>query len=489
MPLYILRLSLDHTSFRIPSLLSISQVFNFPIRFVSQDLYRGLLVIELEKEEDVNHLLERETLLLSVTELYAQGSTYEELHAEMSQHLDILQPYRQKSFKFTLEGVNHRVIESRIRDTVESFAYTALEGKIQMKNPDVEFVIYEDYQWQAAHTVQARVSRDGNFKHVYFGRRIGFGRARTLATSHDVKNRAYYGNTSMDSHMGFLMAGQALPAPGKLIYDPFVGTGSMLYAVAHWGAYVLGSDIDGRQIRGKMKGKEVKPGILRAAEQYGIEDRFIDCLTYDVTRSPIRTGGWVDAIITDPPYGVRAGAKRTGRKEGGKPLREEPYLLPDGTYSHKREDYLPPSRPYELANLTLDLVQLARWLLVPGGRLVFFLPTVNEDYQEVDVPVVEGMKELKIGQGSIQDFGKWGRRLITMEKTALDDGPPPTFEDHDEFDIKNQPEHLPGHFGFRDRYAAGFAPRTIGDSGSASPAVETPAILVPGVTTRNEQGK
>ena len=35
------------------------------------------------------------------------------------------------------------------------------------------------------------------------------------------------------------------------MYDPFVGTGSMLYAVAHWGAYVLGSDIDGRQIRGK----------------------------------------------------------------------------------------------------------------------------------------------------------------------------------------------------------------------------------------------
>lgn len=77
----------------------------------------------------------------------------------------------------------------------------------------------------------------------------------------------------------------------------------------------------------------------------------------------------------------------------------------------RQSDYIPPSRPYELANLTLDLILLARWILVPKGRLVFFLPTVNEDYDEIDIPKVEGMRELKIGDGSVQDFGKWGRRV------------------------------------------------------------------------------
>ena len=72
---------------------------------------------------------------------------------------------------------------------------------------------------------------------------------------------------------------------------------------------------------------------------------------------------------------------------------------------------MPPSRPYELVNLTLDLVHLARYLLVPKGRLVFFLPTVTEDFKPVDVPVVEGMRELKFGDGSVQQFGKWGRRV------------------------------------------------------------------------------
>ena len=58
-------------------------------------------------------------------------------------------------------------------------------------------------------------------------------------------------------------------SPGKFIYDPFAGTGSMLYVrcysfshlwvplmplfktTAHFGAMVFGSDIDGRQMRGK----------------------------------------------------------------------------------------------------------------------------------------------------------------------------------------------------------------------------------------------
>ena len=98
-------------------------------------------------------------------------------------------------------------------------------------------------------------------------------------------------------------------------------------------------------------GSNIVPGIIRAALQYGVQDRLLDCLTFDVTRSPIRRGGWVDAIVTDPPCpllrlhsnqlelmridGVRAGAKRLGKKATRKkaPL-EEPHTLPNGTFAH-----------------------------------------------------------------------------------------------------------------------------------------------------------
>jgi len=86
--------------------------------------------------------------------------------------------------------------------------------------------------------------------------------------------------------------------------------------------------------------------------------------------------------------------------------------------AYRKVDYLPPSKPYELVDLTIDLIMLARYLLVPGGRLVFFLPTVNDDFDPVDIPVVEGMKELKVGTGSLQDFGKWGRRVSAQRKSS-----------------------------------------------------------------------
>jgi hypothetical protein len=44
-----------------------------------------------------------------------------------------------------------------------------------------------------------------------------------------------------------------------------------------------------------------KPGIFQSASQYGITDRILDCCTFDITRSPFRTGGILDAIISDPP--------------------------------------------------------------------------------------------------------------------------------------------------------------------------------------------
>jgi tRNA (guanine10-N2)-methyltransferase len=64
MPHYVLRMCMEHPTFRIPSLLSVAQQYGFAIRFISEDLYRGVLVVELDNEEDVDRLLERGTLVL-----------------------------------------------------------------------------------------------------------------------------------------------------------------------------------------------------------------------------------------------------------------------------------------------------------------------------------------------------------------------------------------------------------------------------------------
>ena len=66
MPKYMLRITQRHDTFRFPSLLSISQLYDFPINFVSspEDYFRGVLIVELEKEEHVQKFLDRGILVL-----------------------------------------------------------------------------------------------------------------------------------------------------------------------------------------------------------------------------------------------------------------------------------------------------------------------------------------------------------------------------------------------------------------------------------------
>jgi tRNA (guanine10-N2)-methyltransferase len=74
------------------------------------------------------------------------------------------------------------------------------------------------------------------------------------------------------------------------------------------------------------------------------------------------------------------------------------------------EPYIPPTKPYELSTLIADLILFARYQLKPRGLLVFFLPTVTEMYEEVDVhaALCEGME---LVANSVQGFGSWGRRV------------------------------------------------------------------------------
>lgn len=50
-----------------------------------------------------------------------------------------------------------------------------------------------------------------------------------------LKTRKFIGNTSMDATLSLLMANQAMVKQGDLVYDPFVGTGSLLVAAAKFG--------------------------------------------------------------------------------------------------------------------------------------------------------------------------------------------------------------------------------------------------------------
>jgi tRNA (guanine10-N2)-methyltransferase len=121
----------------------------------------------------------------------------------------------------------------------------------------------------------------------------------------NLKKRDYIGITSMDAELSLLMANMAQIEPGHLVLDPFVGTGSLLLVASHFGAFTLGSDIDGRQLRGKEcsqkepSASDTPRDIWSNAKQYKLQGRILDALVFDNTCHPWRLPNLFDAIICD----------------------------------------------------------------------------------------------------------------------------------------------------------------------------------------------
>jgi tRNA (guanine10-N2)-methyltransferase len=146
----------------------------------------------------------------------------------------------------------------------------------------------------------------------------------TFFAKYNLKKRPYLGPTSTDHELALLMANQGHCKEGDLVYDPFVGTGSIAVACQHFGACVIGSDIDMRVLKGYGVGrKTTNKGIegLDKIEKFDIHTNFkyyrmpvpdfmamdISALGFNMIKNGFKPRRPIfDAIVCDPPYGVRA---------------------------------------------------------------------------------------------------------------------------------------------------------------------------------------
>ncbi|KAI8093582.1 uncharacterized protein BX664DRAFT_330022 [Halteromyces radiatus] len=433
MPFYLIQFAQSHEEFRLPEFDSLAVLENVKYNY-AKDSYKldsPYFKVELESDDDARKLVKRSILIKRIYELWGEGSTYDAVNDQVKANKDKWADYHYTSFKFSVSAFGWTLTAKEQLKIINSFSYLGFEGDIDLTNPQVKFGVLEDYGQTTTHV---EGGNPPSLKYVYMGRLVASG-SRDLVQKYNLKKRHYLGTTSMDAELSLVMANQALASSGKLVYDPFVGTGSFLFTCAHFGSYTLGSDIDGRQIRGKSKDRGVKSNI----EQYNLQGRVLDSLVFDVTRNPWRCDDWLDAIVT-APYGVRAGAKRLGRKdELKKPLQERSY---EGVPMHLREDYYPPTKPYEMSEVLKDLLEFSAKHLHVGGRLVYWLPTVVDEYSNTDVPQHPCMVLIS---NSEQNFGQWSRRLITMEKVKHYTTSSSSLENAD------TPKAL-GHYLFREKY-------------------------------------
>ena len=83
--------------------------------------------------------------------------------------------------------------------------------------------------------------------------------------------------------------------PGKLVIDPFTGTGSLLVTCSFFGAFAIGGDLDPRVLRGKGE-----KNVMSNFEQYNVTHRCAGLLINDNSKLDVwRSGELFDAIIGD----------------------------------------------------------------------------------------------------------------------------------------------------------------------------------------------
>ncbi|XP_058950203.2 tRNA (guanine(10)-N2)-methyltransferase homolog [Pocillopora verrucosa] len=400
----------EHVDFRISELLSVSMMFGFEVLVESEDHRKEnpYLVVCLPSEDCARKLLSRTVSIKSVYELWGQGENLTALKENLLQYPpDKMRAFTSsdKSFKISIESFNKKLSINQQRELIDQFQFLPFQGCVNLTAPDNLFALLLDYGDDPNEAPPSP-------QRLFFGRLVGHGQ-RHLFKQYSLKTRRFIGNTSMDPQLSFLMANQGQVRSGNLVFDPFVGTGSVLVACAHFGAHVMGSDIDytllhgrGRSSRAERKGQwRGRDENFRANfAQYGLDSYFVDILIADAGRLGLREIPLFDAIITDPPYGIREGARKL---DTNMEIHEE----------NESVDQTSPCsavRGCRLSEILTALLDLAARHLVLHGRLVYWLPIYRPSYSDEFLP---SHPCLRLVANSEQGLSRHvSRRLITMEK-------------------------------------------------------------------------
>ncbi|GAX26055.1 tRNA (guanine10-N2)-methyltransferase [Fistulifera solaris] len=365
-------------------------------------------------------ILERCTLVRNVMELWGMGTSIEECAMAAK---DWIQNYTlgkltfsrvsSESWKLTVHTLGAKYTYEEQGVMRSHVSHLGFSGPVQMKDPTNEYVLIHEIELNETgsplyprHSPEGKIISENDarppiacyFARTLCGTRQHKGRGKE---QYSLKNRTYLGPTSMDAELSSIMTNLGHCKEGTIAFDPFVGTGSILLSCALRGAFCIGTDIDFRILKGRSKDENIesnfrqfnlpKPELIRSDNS--IHHRHFR------TTSPM-----YDAIICDPPYGIRAGARKSGsRLTNPKPVPED-----------QRHDHIAQTRPYPVSDVMADLLDVAARNLVLGGRLVYIIPSYADFDDECDLPRHECLRIVHI---CYQPLGsELGRRMVTMEK-------------------------------------------------------------------------
>ncbi|KAL3308403.1 tRNA methyltransferase 11, partial [Cichlidogyrus casuarinus] len=288
-----------------------------------------------------------------------------------------------------------------------------------------------------------RTPCEGGLQRVLCGLFVSESNRREILGKYNLSKRTYLGNTSMNVCLAGIAANLALTRKNDIVFDPFLGSGGCVLAASVWGSLGFGSDIDYALIHGidrsprAGQGARLKDECLRTSyRQYGLENRYLDVLVADasfLTRTLPDRENLFDAILTDPPYGVRESSKRVSKQR----IEREPSLLPveeivkitggkeipfvpdaNGMAPVPHDlPHFPHKEQYPLDETFKDLLEFSAKYLRPRGRLVFWMPILRKLYTgEHCLPSHSRLRRLTFCEQVLNQRNS--RALIVMEKLS-----------------------------------------------------------------------
>ncbi|KAL8438108.1 hypothetical protein ACSSS7_000473 [Eimeria intestinalis] len=228
------------------------------------DSEEQFVFVNIPTEDLCFKVMQRSLLIKAFVDVWAEGETYEEVVRELQTHkIGVLRKWvnseRTWAFKF---GAFGKSLSSDVQKEKMSFFAPLFKGdeKVDLSHPDTTLTVAEEAAARRAcfkgnrPRERERTSASSVILRLYL--------SPASCASSMLPVRPVLGPTSLDCELAFLMCNQGLVEANHVVLDPFVGTGGLLIAAAHYGW------VDA--IEEKRKGG--KP--------------------------------WVDCIMTDPPYGA-----------------------------------------------------------------------------------------------------------------------------------------------------------------------------------------
>lgn len=397
------------------------------------------IVLQLDCEPVARHLAQRATAVHALYRLWSHARTRQHLHAQMaSQSLGELDGgFRcNKSFKIVVESFQCALSSRTQLQRINDLSYLPLNGPVSLKNP--EFSLYYIEQYKHANdkadnveNIEANCPDDNRERLpsiVYFGRWLCAGN-RSLITRHSLKTRIYIGNTSLDPQLALIMANLAGVRAGSLILDPFVGTGSTLVAAAALGGHVTGSDIDYLTVHARtratraqcrQRARDSTESVAANFAQYGLQSRLTDVLVADAAllQRLWRNTLQFDAILADPPYGIRESNLRLGvdkcRASGDSETDTDDEPSSPSLSAKMKKVHFPAKTCYRPHQLFGDLLQLAAERLCLHGRLAVWFPSLTAEFSTQQFPQHSCLRLLFNCEQPLTRYAS--RHLLVFEK-------------------------------------------------------------------------